>query len=138
MGNGNKMSEVEFSGEFGTPGSWARVWRDPDPAMLDAGSTGEKVVAWIRVAATGLLLTVPVGSLMARPDLSENWIGFTVVLISFLLAIAVFFAVRRDQRPRWLGAACTVFDVGLVSAGRMAIEHLLAPDPLDADLVVTA
>jgi len=130
MGNGNKMSEVEFSGEFGTPGSWARVWRDPDPAMLDAGSTGEKVVAWIRVAATGLLLTVPVGSLMARPDLSENWIGFTVVLISFLLAIAVFFAVRRDQRPRWLGAACTVFDVGLVSAAMLS--YVLTDQPLVA------
>src|SRR6186713_1514993 len=111
MGNSNKMSEAEFSGEFGTPGSWARIWRDPDPTMLDAGSKGERVIAWVRILATAMLLTVPVGNLIARPDLSENWLGMVVTAVALLLAIAVFFAVRRDQRPRWLGATCTIFDV---------------------------
>ena len=124
------MSEVEGSGEFGSPGWWSRVWRDPDPAMLDAGSTGEKVVAWVRIVATLLLLTVPVGSLMAHPELSENWIGVTVTLIALLLAIVVFFAVRRDQRPRWLGAACTVFDVSIISAA--LLSYVLTDQPLVA------
>ncbi len=130
MGNCNKMSEVEFSGEFGTPGWWSRVWRDPDPAMLDAGSTGEKVIAWIRMVAAAMLLTVPVGSLIARPDRSENWLGTVVTSIALLLAIVVFFAVRRDQRPRWLGATCTVFDVTLVSA--ILLTWVLTDQPLVA------
>ena len=130
MGNRNKMSEVEFSGEFGTPGSWARVWRDPDPAMLDAGSTGEKMVAWIRILVTAMLLTVPVGSAIARPDLSENWIAMVVTAIALLLAIVVYFAVRRDQRPTWLGAICTIFDVTLISAA--LLTYVLTGQPLVA------
>jgi len=130
MGNSNKMSEVEFSGEFGTPGSWARIWRDPDPTMLDAGSKGERVIAWVRILATAMLLTVPVGNLIARPDLSENWLGMVVTAVALLLAIAVFFAVRRDQRPRWLGATCTIFDVTLVSA--ILLTWVLTDQPLVA------
>jgi len=130
MGNSNKMSEAEFSGEFGTPGSWARIWRDPDPTMLDAGSKGERVIAWVRILATAMLLTVPVGNLIARPDLSENWLGMVVTAVALLLAIAVFFAVRRDQRPRWLGATCTIFDVTLVSA--ILLTWVLTDQPLVA------
>jgi len=124
------MSEVEFTGEFGTPGWWSRVWRDPDPTMLDAGSKGEKVIAWVRILATAMLLTVPVGSLIARPDLSENWLGMVVTAMALLLAIGVFFAVRRDQRPRWLGATCTIFDVTLVSA--ILLTWVLTDQPLVA------
>jgi len=124
------MSELEVSGEFGSPGWWSRVWRDPDPAMLDAGSTGERVIAWVRIVATLLLLAVPVGSLIAHPELSENWIGVTVTLIALLLAIVVFFAVRRDQRPRWLGAACTIFDVTIISAA--LLSYVLTEQPLVA------
>jgi diguanylate cyclase (GGDEF)-like protein len=124
------MSEVENSGEFGTSGWWLRVWRDPDPAMMDAGSTGEKVVAWVRIVATLMLLTVPVGNLMVHPELSENWIGVTVTLIALLLSIVVFFAVRRDQRPRWLGTVCTTFDVTIVSAA--LLTYVLTDQPLVA------
>ena len=124
------MTEVEVSGEFGSSGWWSRVWRDPDTAMMDAGSIGERVIAWVRIVATALLLTVPIGNLLVRPELSENWIGFTVTLIALLLAIMVFFAVRRDQRPRWLGAACTVFDVTIISAA--LLSYVLTAQPLVA------
>ncbi len=122
------MSHAESSGEFGSPGWWGRVWRDPDPTMLDAGSTGERVIAWIRVVAALALLTVPVGRVIAYPEQSENWIGAAVTLTALLLSIAVFFAVRRDQRPRWLGAVCTVFDVTLISAA--LLSYLLTKQPL--------
>src|SRR5512147_255064 len=130
MGNRNKMSEVELSGEFGSPGWWSRVWHDPDPAMLDAGSTGERVIAWVRVVATLMLLTVPVGNLVVHPELSENWIGVVVTLIALLLAIIVFFVLRRDQRPRWLGLVCTVFDVTIISAA--LLSYVLTDQPLVA------
>ncbi len=124
------MSEVEGSGEFGTAGWWARVWRDPDPAMLDAGKTGELVVAYVRIVATLLLLTVPVGSYLAHPELSENWIGIVVTLIALILAVIVLLAIRRDQRPRWLGAVCTIFDVSIISAA--LLSYVLTDQPLVA------
>jgi diguanylate cyclase (GGDEF)-like protein len=124
------MSEVEGSGEFGSAGWWSRMWRDPDPTMLDAGSTGELVVAYVRIVATLLLLTVPVGNLIVHPELSENWIGIIVTLIAALLAIVVFFAVRRDQRPRWLGVTCTIFDVSIISAA--LLSYVLTNQPLVA------
>ncbi len=130
MRNRNNMSEVEVSGEFGSAGWWSRVWRDRDPVMVDAGSTGERVIAWVRVVATLLLLIVPVGSLIAHPDLSEHWIGVIVTLIAFLLAVVVFFLVQRDQRPHWLGAACTVFDVSIISAA--LLSYILTDQPLVA------
>jgi diguanylate cyclase (GGDEF)-like protein len=124
------MNGVEFSGEFGSPGWWSRVWRDPDPAMLDAGTTGERVIAWVRIVAILILLTVPVGNVMVHPELSENWIGVAVTAIALLLAIVVFYAVRRDQRPRWLGAACTIFDVTIISAA--LLTYVLTDQPLVA------
>lgn len=124
------MNEAEASGELSIRNWWDRLWRDPDPAMLDAGSTGELVVAWVRIVATFLLLTVPVGSLIARPDLSENRIAVAITLIALALAVVVFLAVRRDQRPRWLGATCTVFDVTLISA--TLLTYVLTDQPLVA------
>jgi hypothetical protein len=129
MGNRNKMSEVEFSGEFGTPGWWSRVLRDPDP---DAGCRvhGEKVIAWIRIVASAMLLTVPVGSLIARPDRSENWLGSVVTAIALLLAIVVYFRGAARPAPSWLGATCTVFDVTLISA--ILLIFVLTGQPLVA------
>ncbi len=124
------MSDVEHSGEYGSPGWWSRVLLAPDPAMIDAGSTGEVVVAWIRILAISLLLVVPLGSLIAHPELSENKIGVIVVLAALVLAILVWLAVRRDRRPPWLGAACTIFDVSIVSAA--LLSYVLTQQPLVA------
>jgi diguanylate cyclase (GGDEF)-like protein len=114
------MSDVAHSAEVGAPGWWRRLWRVPDPVMLDAGASGEHLVAYVRVLATGLILLVPIGNLILEPEQPEQRIGFAVAFVAFVLALLVWFAVRRNHRPRWLGLVCTVFDVTLVSAALLS------------------
>jgi diguanylate cyclase (GGDEF)-like protein len=102
----------------------------PDPVMLDAGASGEQLVAYVRVLATGLILLVPIGNLILEPFEREHRIGFLVAFTAFMLALLVWWAVGRNHRPRWLGLVCTVFDVSLVSAALLSYafteQHLVA------------
>jgi diguanylate cyclase (GGDEF)-like protein len=102
----------------------------PDPIMQDAGATGEQLVAYVRVLATGLILLVPIGNLIAAPDQPEQRIGFAVAFCAFILALLVWYAVRLDHRPRWLGLVCTMFDVTLVSAA--LFSYIFSSQPLVA------
>ena len=88
--------------------------------MLDAGASGEQLVAYVRVLATGLILLVPIGNLILEPGEAEQRIGFLVAFTAFMLALLVWWAVGRNHRPRWLGLVCTVFDVSLVSAALLS------------------
>ena len=54
--------------------------------MVDAGTTGEYLVAYVRVLATGIILLVPIGNLILHPYSSEHRVGFVV---AFVTAVAV-------------------------------------------------
>lgn len=98
--------------------------------MLDAGAAGEQLVAYVRVLAAGLILLVPLGNLLLHPTEYVHRIGTTVALAAFMAAVLVWYAVRWNHRPRWLGLACTVFDVSLVSA--VLLSYTFTGQPLVA------
>lgn len=95
--------------------------------MVDAGTTGEYLVAYVRVLATGIILLVPIGNLILHPYSSEHRVGFVVAFCAFLLALLVWHGVRSDNRPRWLGLACTIFDVSLVSTALLSYAVIAQP-----------
>lgn len=121
------MDPAEQSGDVGTPGWWRRLWRMPDQTMVDAGAAGELLVAWVRVIATGLVLLVPLGNLIIEPGGQQHRIGFMVAFSAFILALMVWHMVRQHHRPRWLGLACTIFDVSLVSTALLAYSLINQP-----------
>ncbi|HEX5632691.1 MAG TPA: GGDEF domain-containing protein [Gemmatimonadales bacterium] len=98
--------------------------------LADAGRQSELVVAKVRVAVTVLLLLVPLSNVFTRPRVTEHRVGMAVTVAALLAALVVYWAVRRDRRPYWLGTFSTVFDVTLVSLA--LLTYVLTRQPLVA------
>lgn len=119
------------NGDASTSGSgWRRFWRDPDPVLIDAGASGEYLIARVRVLVTLLLLTVPLTNLLVKPHVRENRVGLTVAVCAAALAVVTWLLVRRGRQPRWMPIATTVFDVTLVSAA--LISYCFTGQPIIA------
>jgi len=93
------------------------LWSRPDPVLASAGLAGERFVAKIRLALTGVLLLIPlVNNLVFQMDPQENAVGLSLTIGSFLLSWVAYFLVAREFHPRRLSFASSCFDVTLVSA----------------------
>lgn len=93
---------------------WRRFLKS-DPFLLQAGASGELMVARIRMLLTVTLLTVPSISFLANPRAREHYVGFGVTLFATMVAAAVYFLVRRDMYRPWVGVLTTIFDVSLIT-----------------------
>src|SRR5215467_3715420 len=92
-------------------------WSRPDPVLASAGLAGERFVAKIRLALTGVLLLIPlVNNLVFQMDPQENAVGLSLTIGSFLLSLLVYFLIGREFHPRRLSFVSSCFDVTLVSA----------------------
>jgi two-component system cell cycle response regulator len=94
---------------------WRRFLKS-DPLLLQAGAAGELMVARIRMLLTVTLLTVPTISFLANPRAREHYVGFGVTLFAAVVAVGVYFVVRRDMYRPWVGVVTTIFDVTVISA----------------------
>ena len=99
------------------PGTRPRFWDAPEQFLVDAGFEGELLIARLRVALTAALTLVPVVNL-AFGDPAErahHLTGLWSNLLAFGLSLALYGAVRRDRRQRWLPLATALFDVTLIT-----------------------
>ncbi|MBK8247274.1 MAG: GGDEF domain-containing protein [Gemmatimonadetes bacterium] len=108
---------------------WRRFWDPPEQFLLDAGNEGEALIGRIRIGLTGVLLLIPLTSIMVAPrsEWHEHIIGFVVTLFAFVMAIAVYFMIRRDLRQPWLPMATSLFDVTLISAANLSYAFVADP-----------
>jgi len=95
---------------------WRRLLQAPDPLQVDAGASGELLVARIRLWVASTLLLIPIFRL-SRGGAVKAWVGLAVVLAAVLLAFGVYLLVRRGFYRTWLGFATSALDVSVVSAG---------------------
>lgn len=91
------------------------LWKSPDDFLLEAGATGEKLVARIRLLLTTILLLIPLVSLWYEQEPWENLVGLAVTLTAFLVALLWFWLVEQGIYRHWLGFASSLLDVTLVS-----------------------
>lgn len=98
----------------------------PDPLLSEAGASGELLVARIRLALAGMLLLVPIVSLLLSPHW-EDLIGLAVALTAFLLSVVVHLLVAKGYGRSWIGFVTSGFDVTLVSGALAAFLLLNAP-----------
>jgi diguanylate cyclase (GGDEF)-like protein len=95
---------------------WRRLLAD-DPALVDAGSDAERVVALVRLAITGALFAIPLATVLARPTAMESYVGLYVSGVATLLAAAMYvLAQGSGTELRGLSVASGAFDVTMVSA----------------------
>ena len=110
-------------------GRWRRFWEPPEQFLLDAGKAGEVLIGRVRMGLTGILLLIPLTSMMVAPrsEWREHIIGLVVTIIAFVMAVAVFLMVRRDVRHTWLPMATSLFDVTLISAANFSYAFVADP-----------
>jgi len=90
----------------------ARTLRDrPDEIVLDIGAGGELLVARIRVAATLLLMLMPLINLLTGGGVAESIDGFIGTGIGLVLALAWLALARQKRRYRWLSFATSASDI---------------------------
>jgi two-component system, cell cycle response regulator len=94
---------------------WSRLREPPDQLMVEAGASGELLVARIRLLVAIMLLLIPIVTLSAAPQNWESLVGIGAALAAFLLCVGVYLLVIRDAQRPWLGFVTSAFDVTLVS-----------------------
>ncbi len=82
-----------------------------DPALVDAGTEGERLVARIRILLLLMLLLVQA---VPSADPIDNFVGFTVNVLALVIAIAIYFLATYRYKP-WLAFLSSGIDVSLVS-----------------------
>ena len=103
------------------------LWQVPDPFLLDAGASGELLVARIRLLLTLIILAIPVQSLLREPGLREHFVGIAATLSAVAFAAFLLWLVRRELHRPWLGLLTSSLDVTIVSATLAA--YLLLGEP---------
>lgn len=98
---------------------WSRLRERPDQVLVEAGASGELLVARIRLLVTGLLLLIPISAFWSSLR-RENFVGFGVTLTAILLSALLYLIVVRDLYRPWLSFVSSAFDVTLVSSALSA------------------
>src|SRR5918997_2401878 len=94
---------------------WSSLREPPDQLLVEAGASGELLVARIRLLVAAMLFAIPVVTVTAAPQNWENLVGIGATLTAFLLSAGVYLLVMQDAQRPWLGFATSAFDVTLVS-----------------------
>lgn len=93
-----------------------RALRPDDELIMDAGASGELLVAKIRLLVAVLLLLIPFSNTLFAPlPTQESLVGLTMSVSTVVLASLVYLLVRRDRYVPWLGFATSICDVTAVS-----------------------
>ena len=124
------MARLPPSGSYTDGAAAPPLWARPDPALAAAGVEGELVVARVRVLAMGLLLIAPTWNIVHYPDEPIHRTGFSVTLIASLVAVGLWFALRRGRWRPWIGFASSAFDVSMVSIA--LVTFLVVGSPMVA------
>ena len=106
---------------------WHRLIEPPDELLIEAGASGEMLVARIRLFVTCMLLLIPITSSWHNESRLEMLVGFGVTLTAVLISTVVYVMVSRDIRRKWLGFATSALDVTLVSGALITFLIFGAP-----------
>ncbi len=107
--------------------AWSRFWRVTDPALRDAGTKGERLIAKYRLGGALLLFTIPVKAVIAAPELRQNWVGFAISLAGVIAGVFFLWLTQRDTVQPWTGFVASLLDVSFVSTGLAAFVALGVP-----------
>ena len=102
-------------------------WQRPDPPLAAAGIEGEWLVARVRLVAMTLLLITPTWKLFRYPEVPIFVWGFWVTFIAALVALTIWWLLRRGLWRPWLGFASSAIDVSLVTTALVTFVFLGGP-----------
>ena len=91
------------------------VWPQREPALADAGRSGEIVVAQARLVVIFLLAGMPLASASKDPAERGAWLGIGFSLAGIALGVWILRVARDGRFGARLGIGTSLFDVSLVS-----------------------
>jgi len=111
-----------------------RALRERNRQVVEAGETGERLVARVRLLATLLLALIQLTPLLELDSVParvafnslESMVGRGLTGTGLLVAVLLWLAVRYAYRP-WMGLLSIFSDVTLVSAGLAVFFALSRP-----------
>lgn len=106
-----------------TPSLWAK----PDAALAAAGIEGESVVARVRLVALALLSIAPTWNVIHFPGNRMHVTGFLVTLCASLVAIGIWWALKKGEWRAWISFASSAFDVSMVSLALTSFMLVASP-----------
>jgi two-component system cell cycle response regulator len=93
-------------------------------------------VAWARLLITSLVLITPTWKLLKHPHDDVYVLGFVVTLAAFLMALGVWWLLRKGRYGSWIGFLSSSFDVSFVTLA-LALFMWLGPPLLALNSKVT-
>jgi diguanylate cyclase (GGDEF)-like protein len=108
----------------GLPGRFRRALQERNRLVVEAGESGERLVAKVRLASVALLALIQLTPLLGLGGVpprvalmsQEAVVGRGLTAAAFVAAVLIYVGVRYGYRP-WMGVLSIVVDVTLVSAG---------------------
>src|SRR5918999_4476796 len=107
-----------------------------DPALLDEGAAGERIIAYVRlIVAYVIALPFVHAALQGSAAPTETFVGLGAALVSTVVSGALLLLVQRGAYRRWIGFLTSAYDVTIVSlllAALLALgkTHLAAASPV--------
>lgn len=107
-----------------------RLWRAPDPNLVEAGVRGEWLVASCRLLIILLLVYLPLDHFFELPSERGRQVVVWLVVVALTEALLLYSAVRRSWGRRWIGFFSGIIDVSLVTLSLLVFLRL--NEPLEA------
>src|ERR687896_1014989 len=87
-----------------------------DPALLDEGAAGERIIAYVRlIVAYVIALPFVHTALQGSAAPTETFVGLGAAVVSTIVSGSVLLLVRRGAYRRWIGFVTSAYDVTIVS-----------------------
>lgn len=101
------------------------LFERPDALMQEIGAGGELLIARLRIAATLLLLLLPLINHLGGGRLRETLIGLAGTVLALIVAAIWLHLAKRARRHRWLPFVTGASDVSLTALTLLALsfEH---------------
>jgi two-component system cell cycle response regulator len=107
-----------------------------DPALLDEGAAGERIIAYVRlIVAYVIALPFVHAALQGSAAPGETFVGLGAAIANTVVSGGLLLLLRRGAYRRWIGFVTSAYDVTIVSlllAAFLALgkTHLAAASPV--------
>jgi two-component system cell cycle response regulator len=102
-------------------------WYRPDPGLAIAGIEGEWLVARVRLVVMTLLLITPTYKMILYPDVPVFFWGLLITGIGTIVALAIWWILKRDLWRPWVGFVSSSIDVSLITVALFLFAYISGP-----------